>query len=207
MGASGSSGGSGGASGGGSGSSSGTNSSGGSGGSSGGHADGGGSDGGTICNCSIDPACCAPTQLCCSGGPGPLVVVGFSYCYTPTTSPPHCPIVVSDRNLKRDVQPVDEKAVLQSVANLPISTWSYKTDDPSVRHLGPMAQDFYSAFQLGDTDRGYYSVDAHGVTLAAIKALAEQLREQDERLERLERENLELRGRAACGADAAEHSR
>jgi hypothetical protein len=65
-----------------------------------------------------------------------------------------------------------------------------------------MAQDFYSAFRLGDTDRGYYSVDAHGVSLAAIKALAEQLRRQDQRIEQLERENLELRGRATCGTDS-----
>jgi hypothetical protein len=80
-----------------------------------------------------------------------------------------------------------------------ISTWSYKTDDPSVRHIGPMAQDFYSAFGLGDTDRGYYPVDAHGVALAAIKALAEQVQEQNARIDRLEHENSELRGRAACG--------
>lgn len=82
---------------------------------------------------------------------------------------------------------------------MPVSTWSYKTDDPSVRHLGPMAQDFYSAFGLGDTDRGYYSVDAHGVTLAAIKALAAQVQAQDARIEALERENRELRERLACG--------
>jgi hypothetical protein len=62
-----------------------------------------------------------------------------------------------------------------------------------------MAQDFYSAFGLGDTDRGYYSVDAHGVAFAAIKALAQQMQEQSARIERLERENRELRGRAACG--------
>lgn len=107
--------------------------------------------------------------------------------------------IVSDRNLKRDVQPVDEKAILERVAKMPISTWSYKADDPSIRHMGPMAQDFHSAFGLGDTDRGYYPVDAHGVALAAIKALAEQVREQDARIEQLERQNRELGARAACG--------
>jgi hypothetical protein len=84
-----------------------------------------------------------------------------------------------------------------------ISTWSYKTDDPSVRHLGPMAQDFYSAFGLGDTDRAYYPVDAHGVALAAIKALARQLEEQNARIDRLELENRELRERAAPGGRCA----
>ena len=105
---------------------------------------------------------------------------------------------MSDRNVKKDIQAVDERAILERVASLPISTWSYKTDDPSVRHLGPMAQDFYAAFGLGDTDRAYYPVDAHGVALAAIKALADQVAEQNERIERLERENRDLRERAVC---------
>ena len=127
----------------------------------------------------------------------------YPVCFTPTASQPTCPagcapLCVSDRNLKRDVEPVDEQAVLERVARMPVSTWSYKNDDPSVRHLGPMAQDFYAAFGLGDTDRAYNSIDAHGVALAAIKALYERSREQDERIERLERENEELRSRASC---------
>jgi hypothetical protein len=105
---------------------------------------------------------------------------------------------VSDRNLKRDVEPVDEQAVLERVAQMSVSTWSYKSDDPSVRHLGPMAQDFYAAFGLGDTDRAYNSIDAHGVALAAIKALYERGRELDARIERLEHENEELRKRDSC---------
>jgi hypothetical protein len=103
---------------------------------------------------------------------------------------------VSDRNLKRDIGPVDEQAVLETLASLPVSTWSYKSDDPAVRHLGPMAQDFYSAFGLGDTDRAYNSIDAHGVAMAAIKALYERSLAQDARIERLERENHRLRASA-----------
>jgi hypothetical protein len=89
--------------------------------------------------------------------------------------------------------------VLETVARMPISTWSYKTDDPSVRHLGPMAQDFHAAFGLGNTDRAYDPIDAHGVELAAIKALYERLEEEAALIDQLERENLELRLRgAAC---------
>ena len=84
--------------------------------------------------------------------------------------------------------------MLAAVAQMPVSSWAYKSDDPSVRHLGPMAQDFYSAFRLGDTDRAYDPIDAHGVALAAIKALAEQVQEQNARIESLERENRELQG-------------
>jgi hypothetical protein len=105
---------------------------------------------------------------------------------------------VSDRNLKSAIAPIDEQAVLEGVARMPISTWSYKSDDPSVRHLGPMAQDFHAAFGLGSTDRAYDPIDAHGVELAAIKALYARLRAQEEHIERLERENQELQ-HGACG--------
>jgi hypothetical protein len=106
---------------------------------------------------------------------------------------------VSDRNLKHDIEPVDEQSVLERVASMPISTWSYKSDDPTVRHLGPMAQDFHAAFGLGKTDKAYDPIDAHGVELAAIKALYERLRRDEALIEQLERDNHELRSGSTCG--------
>jgi hypothetical protein len=100
---------------------------------------------------------------------------------------------VSDRNLKRDIEPVDGRTVLESVAQMPIATWSYTSDEPSIRHMGPMAQDFHAAFGLGDTDRAYDPIDAHGVAFAAIQGLYEQMQRQEARIEALERENAELR--------------
>src|SRR5207302_7896178 len=46
---------------------------------------------------------------------------------------------LSDRHLKRHVVAVDPRAVLGKVARLPIDTWSYTTQSPRVRHMGPMA--------------------------------------------------------------------
>jgi hypothetical protein len=139
--------------------------------------------------------CCTPGQLCCESSGGPAAQ--YPSCYTPTvaqpTCPPGCPLCVSDRNLKRDIEPVDPQAVLDAVAHMPISTWSYKSDDPSVRHLGPMAQDFKVAFGLGDTDKAYHPIDAHGVALAAIQALYDRLEKQNARLDLLERDNEQLR--------------
>ena len=57
----------------------------------------------------------------------------------------------SDRSLKEGFAPVDSRAVLAAVAALPIERWSYKGE--TVRHLGPMAQDFAAAFGLGADDR------------------------------------------------------
>jgi hypothetical protein len=83
---------------------------------------------------------------------------------------------LSDRNAKDNIMPADPQAILERVAALPVSEWSYRTEDPRVRHLGPMAQDFYAAFRVGEDDRHITSVDEEGVALAAIKALEAQVR-------------------------------
>lgn len=54
---------------------------------------------------------------------------------------------------------------------LPITTWSYTFEDASIRHLGPMAQDFKAAFEVGATDTMIFQIDADGVALASIQAL------------------------------------
>jgi hypothetical protein len=55
-----------------------------------------------------------------------------------------------------------------------------------------MAQDFRASFGLGNDDRTYNSVDAHGVALAAIQALERMVAAQEKRIEKLERENRRL---------------
>jgi hypothetical protein len=95
--------------------------------------------------------------------------------------------------LKHEIEPVDPQSVLERVSQLPISTWSYKSDDPSVRHMGMMAQDFHAEFGLGDTDRAFNPIDAHGVEMAAIQALYQRMLEQDARIRKLEDENARLR--------------
>jgi len=72
--------------------------------------------------------------------------------------------------VKTNIAPLDETAVLEKVAALPISRWSYKSER-GVRHVGPMAQDFYAAFGVGADDKHITSIDEDGVALAAIKAL------------------------------------
>jgi hypothetical protein len=77
----------------------------------------------------------------------------------------------SDRNLKENFEPVDGQDVLNRLAELPVSTWNYKADDPDVRHMGPVAQDFYATFGLGDDDLHIAALDTSGVALAAIQGL------------------------------------
>jgi hypothetical protein len=75
--------------------------------------------------------------------------------------------------MKTGVVPLDDAAVLAKVAALPLSTWSY-ISERGVRHVGPMAQDFYAAFHVGEDDRHITSIDEDGVALAAIKGLYER---------------------------------
>jgi hypothetical protein len=86
---------------------------------------------------------------------------------------------LSDRNAKENLFAVDAAAVLDKVAALPLSIWNYKTQSDTVRHIGPMAQDFKAAFGVGETEKGISTVDADGVALAAIQGLnlkVEQMR-------------------------------
>ncbi len=92
----------------------------------------------------------------------------------------------SDRAAKDRFEPVDGRDLLSRVARLPISKWSYKVEDGSVRHIGPMAQDFAATFGVGGDDRSIGTVDADGVALAAIQALYEIVKEKDSRIHALE---------------------
>jgi hypothetical protein len=86
---------------------------------------------------------------------------------------------------------VNSREVLDKVTALPISRWNYKNES-EVTHLGPMAQDFYSAFAVGQDERHISMVDADGVALAAVQGLNQRLTEE---LNRRDAENAELKQR------------
>ena len=99
----------------------------------------------------------------------------------------------SDRNLKENFQPANAREILQRVAALPIQSYNMKTQDPSIRHLGPMAQDFHTAFGVGEDDKHIATVDADGVALAAIQGLHEIVREKEAEIRELKQGLAELR--------------
>ncbi|HEY3353503.1 MAG TPA: tail fiber domain-containing protein [Polyangia bacterium] len=99
---------------------------------------------------------------------------------------------VSDREQKSGIVATDPEQVLAALEQVPVSTWSYKTEPGGVRHMGPMAQDFHGAFGLGDSERHIAQIDADGVALAAIQGLLRVTRRQDARLAALGSENATL---------------
>jgi hypothetical protein len=95
---------------------------------------------------------------------------------------------ISDRNMKANFAAVNPRDVLRGVLSLPISTWNYKTQDASIRHIGPMAQDFFAAFKVGESDKTITTVDPDGVAFAAIQGLHEELKDRDARIEGLQQQ-------------------
>ncbi len=85
--------------------------------------------------------------------------------------------VISDRNLKENFASVNNRDILARLASIPVQTWNYTTQDASIRHIGPMAQDFASAFNVGENNTTISTVDAQGVALAAIQGLYQQNQE------------------------------
>ncbi len=98
--------------------------------------------------------------------------------------------VVSDRTHKENFRPVDRQELLECLAAIPTQTWNYKSQDPSIRHIGPMADEFNALVEgLGGEGANYInSLDAGGVALAAIQGLYQQNQQ-------LQAENAELSAR------------
>ncbi|MBS1251288.1 MAG: hypothetical protein MAG451_00320 [Anaerolineales bacterium] len=106
--------------------------------------------------------------------------------------------VLSDRRAKTNILSVDGREVLDSLATVPVSTWNYKSQDPAIRHIGPMAQDFHAAFGLGEDDKHISTVDADGVSLAAIQGLYQIVKEQQTQIAALQQQNAKLEARLAA---------
>jgi uncharacterized coiled-coil protein SlyX len=91
----------------------------------------------------------------------------------------------SDVNQKENFEGIVPKEVLSRVVDLPISSWNYIDTDDSIRHLGPMAQDFYAAFGLNGIDTRIAALDTSGVALGAIQGLNEVVQEKDAEIQAL----------------------
>lgn len=78
---------------------------------------------------------------------------------------------VSDSTKKENIVPVDEMDILKKLKSIEVSEWNYKTQDSTIRHIGPMAQDFYALFGFGESDTTITTIDIDGVNMAALKGL------------------------------------
>jgi len=91
---------------------------------------------------------------------------------------------------------VDGGSVLSRLKGIDVSTWNYISEGRNVRHMGPMAEDFFKAFQLGTSNTSIGVQDLTGVSLAAIKELdqrTDELQQKTAEVEQLRDEVKQLR--------------
>ena len=130
---------------------------------------------GATCTCNCVPGTYRPPS---SGS--------YSYC----TCNKVCtcvPVYYSDRDGKENFREILPDEILDALAGLPVSAWSYRDDPTGARHIGPTAQDFAAAFATGDSDRHIHVADGIGVALAAIQALYRLVLAQQEQIAELRR--------------------
>ena len=99
----------------------------------------------------------------------------------------------SDRNAKENFKAVDGQEVLSRLAQMPVTQWNYKVEGDGIQHIGPVAQDFYAIFGLGQDDRHIAPLDANGVALAAIQGLYQMLQEKDAEIRQLKADMAEMK--------------
>jgi len=102
----------------------------------------------------------------------------------------------SSRDLKENFVPVNGRDILQRLVEMPLTEWSAKTE-PDQRHIGPVAEDWWSTFRLGPDDKHVSPTDIAGVALAAIKGLNQVVAEKDSAIAQLQQQNRALEARLA----------
>ena len=106
-------------------------------------------------------------------------------------------LLTSDRNAKENFKDLNSQEVLTKVVQLPVSEWNFKKQMDSVRHVGPVAQDFHSAFGLGADNKHISPMDGVGVALASIQGLHQMVQEKDAEIQELKARLARLEARLA----------
>jgi hypothetical protein len=75
----------------------------------------------------------------------------------------------SDENIKDNITALNSKDLLDKINQLNITRWKYKSTEGEY-HIGPMAQQFYSLFNVGVNNVSISSIDPAGVALAGVQA-------------------------------------
>jgi len=104
--------------------------------------------------------------------------------------------VISDRNRKENFLGVDGEDLLMRLRAVPVTTWQYRDEaDRTVRHMGPMAQDWHAAFGFSSDATTINMSDLDGVNLAGVKALEQRTAALQQQLTARDAEIAQLRAR------------
>ncbi|MFZ2038969.1 MAG: tail fiber domain-containing protein [Minisyncoccia bacterium] len=81
----------------------------------------------------------------------------------------------SSRSVKENFAELDKQDILNKIAKLDMTEWNYIAQDDGIKHIGPIAEDFYTLFGLGGTDKAISTIDPAGIALVGIQAMSKNL--------------------------------
>lgn len=98
----------------------------------------------------------------------------------------------SSRTIKTAFEAIDTQTLLAGIRALPLSTWAYIEDHTGTRHLGPVAEDFFAQFGLGEGPSSIGAQDLASLGLVGVQALAERDEAHARELAALSEHNAQL---------------
>lgn len=127
------------------------------------------------------------TSTAANAAPG---VSGNTGCDLPTGSGVFS--CASSRTIKTAFEAIDTQSLLDGIKALPLSTWRFIEDRSGARHLGPVAEDFFAQFGLGEGPTSIGTQDLASLGLAGVQALAERDEAHARELAALSQRNAQL---------------
>jgi hypothetical protein len=76
----------------------------------------------------------------------------------------------------------DEAEIVKAFEILPLYHYNSKSEPESVKHLTPVAEDFYAGFGLGNDDKALSPADLAAVQGVVIKNLLKRVKELESKL-------------------------
>lgn len=79
----------------------------------------------------------------------------------------------SSREFKENFEVLDSQLILSKINSLSITSWNYKVEDSSIKHIGPIAEEFYETFGVGNDAKHISTIDPAGIALLGIQGLTQ----------------------------------
>lgn len=88
-----------------------------------------------------------------------------------------------DSAKKENFRPIVDSELLAQIDRLPVTRWNYK--GLQEQHIGPVAQDFYRIFHVGNDDKTISTIDPAGIALAGVQGLHQQIKDMQAEIDSL----------------------
>ncbi len=98
---------------------------------------------------------------------------------------------------KENFSALNASDILAKVNSLPILEWNYINEDPGIKHIGPLAEDFYSLFNVGNDAQHISTIDPAGIALLSIQALSAKESSSSSKLDDLAKRVAKLEASAS----------